>query len=32
MIDGSGILQLRFPRTQGCCCEPVFRRDEGDCE
>jgi hypothetical protein len=32
MIDGSGILQLRFTRSQGCCCELVFRWEEGDCE
>jgi hypothetical protein len=32
VIDGLGILQLRFTRSQGCCCELVFRWDEGDCE
>ena len=32
LMDGAGILQVRFTRSQGCCCELVFRWDEGDCE
>jgi hypothetical protein len=32
VIDGAGVLQLRFTRSQGCCSEFVFRCDEGDCE
>ena len=32
LMDRLGILQLRFTRSQGCCCELVFRWDEGDCE
>jgi hypothetical protein len=32
LMDGSGVLQLRFTRSQGCCCELVFRWDEGGCE
>jgi hypothetical protein len=32
LVDGAGVLQLRFPRLQGCCCELVFRWDVGDCE
>jgi len=32
VIDGAGILQLRFTRSQGCFGELVFRWDEGDCE
>ena len=27
VIDGAGVLQLRFARSQGCCCELVFRCD-----
>ena len=32
LMDGAGVLQLRFPRSQVCCCELIFRWDEGDCE
>ena len=32
LMDGAGVLQLRLTRSQVCCCELVFRWDEGDCE
>ena len=32
LMDGAGILQLRFTRSQGWCGEFVFRCDGGDCE
>ena len=32
LVDGAGILQLRFTGLQGCCGELVFRWNEGDCE
>jgi len=32
LMNGAGVLQLRFPRSQVCCCELIFRWDEGDCE
>jgi len=32
LVDGAGVPQLRFARLQGCCCELVFRWDEGDYE
>ena len=25
LMDGAGVLQLRFTRLHGCCCELVFR-------
>jgi hypothetical protein len=32
VIDGAGVLQLRFTRSHGCCCELGFRWDEGGWE
>jgi hypothetical protein len=32
LVDGADVLQLRFTRPQGCCCELVFRWNEGGCE
>jgi hypothetical protein len=32
LMDGVGVVQLRFTRSQGCCFELAFRWDEGDCE
>jgi hypothetical protein len=32
VMDGAGVLQLRFARAHGCCCEFVFRCGEGGCE
>jgi hypothetical protein len=31
VVYGAGVLQLRFARSHGCCCDLVFR-GEGDCE
>ena len=30
VVDGAGVLQLRFTRSQGCCGEFVFRCDGGE--
>ena len=32
VIDGAGVLQLRFTRSEGCFCELVFRCVEGGYE
>ena len=32
VIDGAGVLQLRFTRSQGCCGEFIFRWEERGCE
>ena len=32
LVDGDGVLQLCFARSQGACPEVAFRCDEGDCE
>jgi hypothetical protein len=32
VMDGAGVLQLRFTRPHGRCSEVVFRWDEGDRE
>jgi hypothetical protein len=31
VINGAGVLQLSFTRSHGCCCEFVFRCEEGGC-
>ena len=32
LMDGVGVVQVRFTRSQGCCFDLVFCCDEGDCE
>ena len=32
IVDGAGVLQLRFTRSEGCFCELVFRCVEGGYE
>jgi hypothetical protein len=32
LVDGAGVLQLRFARLQGCCWGFVCRWDEGGCD
>jgi hypothetical protein len=29
LVDGAGVLQLRFTRSHGCCCELAVLCDEG---